>query len=530
MMNGDAGLNQESRKALLYCRVSSKRQSQEGSGLDSQEHRCRQYADAKGYTVEAVFPDDVSGGGDFMKRPGMVALLAYMDAKPNEQFVVIFDDLKRYARDTEFHLRLRRIMAERGAARECLNFNFENSPEGKFFETIAAAQGELEREQNGRQVTQKMRARVEQGVYCFGPVVGYRYDKHSDGGKILVPDEPKASIIREAFEGLAVGRFQSQSEVKRFLDASPEFQTRGGNAKIAKQSLSTLLRCPLYAGYISIPLWGIHLQLGKHEALVSFAVWKRVQDRLDGRANAPARKDLRADFPLRGFVCCSACDSPMTAAWSKGRNALYPYYVCYKKGCQLRGKSVRKEKVEADFETLVRSLKPAPVLHKLAHAMFTDCWSAEADKAKARERAALSQVSAIDKKIGRLVERVMASENTSVIQAYEKQIAALDIEKAELAEIAAKKAKSIITFDESFRTAFAFLSNPWKLWASDKLEHKRAVLRLAFKGPLAYCRNEGFRTAGIAEPFRVLGALTACNKEMVAPGGLEPPRPEGSRF
>ena len=41
-----------------------------------------------------------------------VALLAYMDARPGERFVGIFDDLKRYARDTEFHLRLRRIMLD----------------------------------------------------------------------------------------------------------------------------------------------------------------------------------------------------------------------------------------------------------------------------------------------------------------------------------------------------------------------------------------------------------------------------------
>ena len=42
-------------KAVIYCRVSGKKQKAEGSGLDSQEHRCRQYAEAKGYSVEAVF-------------------------------------------------------------------------------------------------------------------------------------------------------------------------------------------------------------------------------------------------------------------------------------------------------------------------------------------------------------------------------------------------------------------------------------------------------------------------------------------
>lgn len=104
---------------------SSKRQKDQGSGLDSQEHRCREYAAARGLNVEAVFPDDISGGGDFMKRPGMVALLAYLSAQVDKRYVVIFDDLKRFARDTEFHIKLRRELANRNATVECLNFKFE---------------------------------------------------------------------------------------------------------------------------------------------------------------------------------------------------------------------------------------------------------------------------------------------------------------------------------------------------------------------------------------------------------------------
>lgn len=67
-------------RAVICCRVSSTKQKTEGSGLDGQEHRCRQHAASQGYEVEAVFPDDASGGGDFIKRPGMVALLSYLDA------------------------------------------------------------------------------------------------------------------------------------------------------------------------------------------------------------------------------------------------------------------------------------------------------------------------------------------------------------------------------------------------------------------------------------------------------------------
>lgn len=140
-----------------------------GHGLESQESRCRAYANQNGLEVAAVFPDDVSGGGDFMKRPGMVALLSFLDT----QFVVIFDDLKRFARDTEFHIELRRAFRMRNAHVECLNFKFEDTPEGRFIETIIAAQGALEREQNGRQVRQKMEERLKRGYWVFQAPLGY---------------------------------------------------------------------------------------------------------------------------------------------------------------------------------------------------------------------------------------------------------------------------------------------------------------------------------------------------------------------
>lgn len=56
-------------KALIYCRVSSAKQKTDGHGLDSQEQRCRQYAALKNYSVEAVFPDDATGGWGLHASP-----------------------------------------------------------------------------------------------------------------------------------------------------------------------------------------------------------------------------------------------------------------------------------------------------------------------------------------------------------------------------------------------------------------------------------------------------------------------------
>jgi len=208
-------------KALIYCRVSSERQKNEGHGLDSQEHRCRLYCEQKGYAIEKVFRDSFSGGGDFTKRPGMPELIKHLDERPySNNYVVVFDDISRLARDTEAHLKLRATFKARNAIVECLNFNFDDSPEGHFAETIMAASAELQRLQNRRQVIQKQRARLEAGYWPFNPFPGYKHVKDVQHGKLLTPHEKESKLITEALEGFALDRFHTQGDVRRFLETN----------------------------------------------------------------------------------------------------------------------------------------------------------------------------------------------------------------------------------------------------------------------------------------------------------------------
>ena len=508
--------------ALIYCRVSSTKQKTEGHGLDSQELRCRQYAEHRGYDVEAVFPDDVSGGGDFMKRPGMVALLSYLDAKPNENFVIVFDDLKRFARDRDFHFSLRRALTARGAKPECLNFNFDDSPEGEFVETIFAAQGQLEREQNRRQVIQKMTACVDHGRYVFAPPIGYKY-ADVNGASMLVPDEPNASIVRECLEKFASGVFQSPVEVQRYMTAQPS-TPKSIRGQVNMSLVTNMLRRPLYAGLIRIEKWGGQLQQGKHEALISVETWKRVQDRLEGGANAPARKDLNESFPLRGAVSCAECGSNMTAGFSRGRSASYPYYFCQKKGCSQYRKSIRGEKLEAEFAELLRSLTPSPKLYALGRAMLKKAWDMRIQAAVSRRTHAQSELTRLEKRADQMMDRLVEADSPTLIAAYEAKIRKMEEEKAVLREQAAKKqSEPTHEFEAIYRTALGFITNPLQVWENGPLPIKRMVLRMTFGGKLEYCRETGYRTAGIALPLKLFGALNAPQLDMVEPGGIEPP-------
>ena len=89
------------------------------------------------------------------------------------------------------------------------------------------------------------------------------------------------------------------------------------------------------------------------------------------------------------------------------------------------------------------------------------------------------------------------------------------------AERIANCGRPLRDFDETLRTALDFLANPWNLWASERLEDKRAVLKLTFADRLAYVRNEGFRTANLALPFKALADLSGNESNMARPAGFE---------
>ncbi|MEM9336407.1 MAG: recombinase family protein [Patescibacteria group bacterium] len=287
------------RKALIYCRVSSERQKNDGHGLDSQEHRCREYAARLGYKVERVFPDSFTGGGDYMKRPKMAEMLEYIADNGHKEYVVIFDDLKRLARDTISHWQLRDHFKKLGAIVDSPNFEFKDDESTWLHEAISAVFNENERRTNRVQVIQKMKARMEKGYWTFGSVIpGYKRQQHALGGWLLVKDEIKSVLVFEALEGFANGRFLSRTEVKNFLT---RHDFKDGKAIHLSLVDRLIERRVLYAGYIEYPKWDIDRRKGHHEAIINDEILEKLDAIVAGKPILKKRKNDNPDFPLRGL-------------------------------------------------------------------------------------------------------------------------------------------------------------------------------------------------------------------------------------
>lgn len=507
------------KKAVIYCRVSTKKQSREGNGLESQETRCREYASYKGHDVVKVFRDDMSGS--LLGRPGMNDMLAFVRKNRRDEVVVIIDDISRLARGLQAHLQLRAEIDRAGGTLESPSIEFGEDSDSILVEHLLASVSQHQRQKNGEQAKNRMRARMLAGYWVFYAPLGYRYQKSPSGGSILVPEEPMASAIREGLEGYASGRFSSQAEVKRFLENQAGFRLcRHGF--LTNEQANRIMTRPIYAGYIESKVWGVSLRKGQHEGLISLETFQKIQEKLNGRPQIACRTDINQDFPLRGFVVCGDCGHPMTANWSKGRTAAYPYYICRHRGCEKFGKSVARGKVEQAFESMLRALRPSQELFDLVSHLCRLRWDKAVAAVKDEKATLKLKLAVVEKKIGGILERIIETESGTVISAYERKVEELEREKLLLQEKTARCGTVARDYDATFRTAFEFLSNPCYLWENGTFEDKIIVLKLTLDTPLEYDWNQGVRTAEFSLPFKALEGFSGSEKAMAETEEFDP--------
>ena len=278
---------------------------------------------------------------------------------------------------------------------------------------------------------------------------------------------------------------------------------------------------PIYTGYICHDDWKLSWIEGHHEPLISLATYERIQKRRTEGARAPARKDINEDFPLRGFVECGDCGKPFTSCWSKGKYKKYPYYLCGTKGCKSERKSIPRAKIEEPFDKIVQSLQPTQKLFSLVKQMFRDAWIQREKQAVAISDTYKKDVKAIDTQIESLLDRIVATNNSVIVSAYEGKIEKLDQDRRIIAEKMKNGAVPVGRFEDFIELPLNFLANPWNLWKSGQSILRQTVLRLAFSERIAYCRETGYRTPKTTLPFKVLEVFNTGERKLVEPRRIE---------
>ena len=498
-------------RAVIYCRVSTKEQVQNFS-LATQERECRRWCDANGYAVDRVFVD----AGESAKtadRPEFQQLIAHCRQNKKTLNAVVVHSLSRFSRNTLDHHTVRALLSGFGITLRSVSEPTDDSPEGLLVEDFMASLANYENRAKARRTLVGMRAAMEAGRWAFVAPIGL-LNSADRGGPSLIPDPERAHLVQSAFREFGSGHLTRPEVLRRITGL--DLRTRKG-LNLSAQSFHAVLRNPLYAGRIVVPSLGVNT-VGDFPPLIAPDLFGRVQRLLAGKEKAviPHTRN-HPDFPLRRFVRCESCRTPLTASWSKGRTNRYPYYHC--RSCKVV--KVRKERLEASFVSLLDRLQPHAGYMRLFRAVVIDVWKArQADAVEAR-KAVQARCEALRSRLDE-VEHAFIHERRIDRDSYERRRDSLrsDIAFAEMefgdAKIEELDVEGVLAYAEGV------LTNASQLWLNATLDQKQRLQSVVFPEGLSFDGDE-FGTAVTCLAFRSLGEDRQPESSVASPTGS--PRP-----
>lgn len=340
--------------ADLYVRVSTTEQAEEGYSVGEQETRARAYCEAYGITVNAVHVD-AGYSGATLDRPGIKNLIKDV-RRGNCKKVIVWklDRLSRSQKDTL--ILLEDVFLENGCGFVSIMESFDTStPFGRCIVGILAAFAQMERENIKSRMMMGKQAGVKEGRYFSGITpYGYRYELQPDGRRALVADPVASCVVKDLYAAYDSGK--SITAAARMVREKYGIDS-GRHLAYTCSHFSHLLRNPVYAGRV-------HFKdkeyPGKHEALVSPELWKRVNDRLEMNKKEYKRVYGKSDGLLSGLLFCGDCGARMSLRnWGGSKEKPRMKYICHsvsksnKVMIRSDNCSNRKPPLAADLDALV---------------------------------------------------------------------------------------------------------------------------------------------------------------------------------
>ena len=164
--------------------------------------------------IVGVFKDGAISGGA-TSRTGLDGIfkLIQKSLHTNPITLMLTDELDRVARDTEIYSEVKLKTKKMGVKLINGKITFTDDSIGKYIERSVANTAQFQREHGLERTVRYFNARLREGFRTRFAPVGYKYVRSPGEGKILVRNEPSASIISDGLNAFASGRINSVTEL-----------------------------------------------------------------------------------------------------------------------------------------------------------------------------------------------------------------------------------------------------------------------------------------------------------------------------
>ena len=300
--------------AVIYARVSSREQQQEGYSIDAQVKLLRTFAEKFGFEIVREFIDIESAKSTGRKEFGkMVEFLR----RSKTCRTILVEKTDRLSRNFEDEVVLNQLDLEIHFVKTGSVLSKDARAQTKFMHGIELVSSKYYSDNLREEVIKGMREKAEQGMYPGRAPFGYRNNKASRTIEI----HPEKSIIaKRVFEMYASGRYS-------LLALSKELWNVTG-IRISKANLHQILTNPFYIGCFE---WTGRTYQGTHPRFISPELYAQAQSVLHGHNKPKYSKHAMA---FRGMLTCAHDNCAVTAELKKNK---YVYYRCsgYRGKCAL---------------------------------------------------------------------------------------------------------------------------------------------------------------------------------------------------
>ena len=281
--------NKNQPRAVLYLRVSTREQAEEGYSLDAQERVLTDHCKRRKYNIVGIYRDEGISAKDIRHRPDMLRMLE--DSKLNIFDIIVIWKLTRFSRNMADLMTVCADLDKRNIGLESVTEAFDSStPAGRMIRSMLGSVAQFEREVIGENVALGLLERAEQGKRTCSEILGYDIC----GKDTFTINEREAEYVRFAFKS-----YLERKNLTEVADLCRQRGYRGKRGKIpTAYTIQVILTRPQYCGYNP---FRDRLYKGDYDPLISVDTYNRVQALLkrQGKLTGRHRHKVFAYIPLK---------------------------------------------------------------------------------------------------------------------------------------------------------------------------------------------------------------------------------------
>ncbi len=495
-------------KALIYVRVSTKEQVDEGNSLVTQEKMCRDQLLKSGFTPDNIVVFCERGeSAKTDNRTELKKLREYCKENKDRISIVLVYKVNRMARKTLDYLIIKEEFKKLGIRLKSATEAFEDDYSGKLLEVIMAAFAESDNDARSDLCAGGMKQAVREGRYVWGAPLGYRNGR-INGKANIIPDN-MAPMIVWIFEEIAKGLSDTNAI---YHNALKKGLLSKSNKEICRSYFYKIIKNKVYYGEIEK---FNEVNQGVFEPLISKHLFDKVQSVLSGRSKKmTSYKTDHPDFPLRRFVFNDEKEK-ITGSWSTGRKGRkYGFYRFSTKGTNYNKNTLERSFVAFTDEYKFDNEKIEKLKSYVRDRFKTSLQDRDADRKKlSKQLTNLEDLkrSLIDKNHRGVV-------NDEILK---EELDRITLEKSDISAKIYDHEETLPKIDEVLAYAEKFLRSPGTFWDEAGIRTKLALQWFQFPSGVVYS-GEKFGTTEVASLFNTKEAFQPLQSSLVDPTGLEP--------